>query len=129
MRPRALVYPLDLSSFIPTVSIGVTSAVVYTYGFDDGRIWPTHCAVIVAGLGDRCHPRRADRTPPVGGGSARLVPAAASRPGSTIDPGGLPPPNPTRPSAIAPCGCQPGQVRTWYSSRPTSLWPRLKRAS
>ena len=43
----------------PTVSIGVTYAVVYTYGSDDGRISPTRCAVIVAGLGDRYSPRRA----------------------------------------------------------------------
>src|SRR5713101_1654644 len=27
----------------PTVSLGVTYAVVYTYGCGDGRIWPTHC--------------------------------------------------------------------------------------
>ena len=30
---------------IPTVSLGVTSAVVGTYGYDDGRISPPHCAV------------------------------------------------------------------------------------
>src|SRR4029077_8409818 len=88
----------------PTVSIGVTYAVVYTCGFDDGRIWPTRCAVIVAGLGDRYNPRRADRTPPAGVGSARIAPAAASRPVSTIDPSGLHRPKTTRPSAITPCG-------------------------
>ena len=32
-------------AFIPTVSIGVTCAVVYTYGRDDGRTAPTRCAV------------------------------------------------------------------------------------
>src|SRR6266853_1265204 len=30
----------------PTVSLGVTYAVVYTYGRDDGRSAPTHCAII-----------------------------------------------------------------------------------
>src|SRR5437867_4094985 len=34
----------------PTVSIGVICAVVYTYGRDDGRIAPTRCAIIDAGL-------------------------------------------------------------------------------
>src|SRR6266481_3758431 len=34
--------------FKPTVSLGVTYAVVYTYGCDDGRIAPTRCAVIDA---------------------------------------------------------------------------------
>src|SRR5438132_9561998 len=38
----------------PTVSLGVTYAVVYTYGCGNGRIWPTHCAVIDAGLDGRC---------------------------------------------------------------------------
>ena len=31
---------------IPTVSLGVTYAVVDTYGCDDGRIGPTRCALI-----------------------------------------------------------------------------------
>ena len=37
----------------PTVSLGVTCAVVYTYGCDDGRIAPTRCAIIAAGLDGR----------------------------------------------------------------------------
>src|SRR5262245_54838628 len=37
-----------------TVSLGVTSVVAYTYGCGDGRISPTHCAVIDGALGDRC---------------------------------------------------------------------------
>jgi len=37
----------------PTVSLGVTYAVVCTYGCDDGRISPTRCALIDAALGDR----------------------------------------------------------------------------
>src|SRR5439155_9156772 len=94
-----------LHSFhIPTVSLGVTYAVVYTYGCGDGRILPTRCAVIDAGLDDRYRPRRADRTPPAGVGSARSAPAAASRPGSTIDPAGFRRPRTTSPSATTPCG-------------------------
>ena len=38
---------------IPTVSIVVTCVVVYTYGCDDGRIAPTRCAIIDAGLDGR----------------------------------------------------------------------------
>src|SRR5262245_39310632 len=38
---------------IPTVSLGVTCAVVDTYGCDDGRIAPTRCAIIAAGLDGR----------------------------------------------------------------------------
>src|SRR5262249_54648299 len=34
----------------PTVSLGVTYAVVDTYGCDDGRISPTRCAINAAGL-------------------------------------------------------------------------------
>jgi Xaa-Pro aminopeptidase len=37
----------------PTVSLGVTYAVADTYGCDDGRIWPTRCAVIDAALDGR----------------------------------------------------------------------------
>src|SRR5262249_51060757 len=48
----------------PTVSLGVTYAVVCTYGCDDGRIAPTRCALIDAGLDGRCSPRRTCRTPP-----------------------------------------------------------------
>ena len=48
-----------LQPLIPTVSLGVTYAVVYIYGYDGGRIWPTRCAVIDAGLDDRYRPRRA----------------------------------------------------------------------
>src|SRR6266567_1635427 len=48
----------------PTVSLNVTSVVACTYGCDDGRISQTRCAVIAAGLGDRCRPRRACSTRP-----------------------------------------------------------------
>jgi len=41
------------SAHIPTVSLGVTYALAYTYGSDDDRIWSVRCAVIVAGLDDR----------------------------------------------------------------------------
>ena len=44
---------LRLSRFKPTVSLGVTYAVVCTCGCDDGRIAPTRCALIAAGLDGR----------------------------------------------------------------------------
>src|SRR5499427_1864707 len=37
----------------PTVCPGVTSSVAYTYGYDDGRIGPTRCALIDSARGDR----------------------------------------------------------------------------
>src|SRR2546428_7115304 len=55
----------------PTVSLGVTSAVVCTYGCDDGRISPTRCAIIDAGLDGRCRLRRTRRTPPAAARSVR----------------------------------------------------------
>src|SRR5712691_6060288 len=42
-----------LTSLKPTVSIGITCAVVCTYGCDNGRIAPTRCAIIDAGLDGR----------------------------------------------------------------------------
>src|SRR5467141_3074473 len=98
----------------PTVSLGVTCAVVDTYGCGDGRIWPTHCAVIDAGLDGRCRPRRACRTPPGAAGSARSARAAGSEPGSPADPGGVHQSGTTPPSTTRPCGdaslprCAPG---------------------
>src|SRR5215471_5418227 len=38
---------------IPTVCLDVTSLVVYSYGYDDGKNGPTRCALIGAGRGDR----------------------------------------------------------------------------
>jgi DDE superfamily endonuclease len=46
--PEATVIRVVLDK--PTVSLGVTCAVVDTYGCDDGRIAPTRCAIIAAGL-------------------------------------------------------------------------------
>ena len=60
----------------PTVSLGVTCAVVYTYGCDDGRISPTRCAIIAAVLDGRWRPRRACSTPPAAVRSARHALAA-----------------------------------------------------
>src|SRR2546426_12313563 len=51
----------EQSDFIPTVSLGVTYVMVYTYGCDDGKIAPTRCAVIDGGLGDRGSQRQAYR--------------------------------------------------------------------
>ena len=39
--------------YIPTVSLDVTSAVACTYGCGNGRIGPTRCALIAAGLDGR----------------------------------------------------------------------------
>src|SRR5262249_53363244 len=47
----------------PTVSLCVTCAVADTYGCDDGRIGPTRCAIIAAGLDGRGRPCRTCRTP------------------------------------------------------------------
>src|SRR6266436_707642 len=80
---------------MPTVSLGVTYAVAYTYGCGDGRIAPTHCAVIDAGLDGRCRPRRACRTPPG---------AAGSEPGSPAAPGGFPQSGTTPPLTTRSCG-------------------------
>src|SRR3989442_1751470 len=74
---------------IPTVSLGVTYVMVYTYGCDDGKIAPTRCAVIDGGLGDRGSQRQAYRIPPGGARSTRSALAAVSRPASAADPGGF----------------------------------------
>src|SRR5215467_5084275 len=87
----------------PTVCLGVTSAVAYTYGYGDGRIGPTRCALIAGARGDRCSRCQGCRTPPAGAGSAHSALAAASRPVSAAAPGGSPRPR-TRPrSGSTPC--------------------------
>src|SRR5215472_14409863 len=73
----------------PTVSLGVTYAVAYTYGRDDGRIAPTHCALIDGRLGGRCSRCQVCRTPPAGAYSAHSGLAGASRQASTAALGGL----------------------------------------
>src|SRR6266849_3313803 len=81
VSPGDIAYPLRsvfARAATPTVSLGVTSAVVCTYGCDDGRIASTRCAVIDAALGDRCRPCRACRTLPAAG-SAHSGLAAGSR--------------------------------------------------
>src|SRR5215475_14908775 len=105
---------LTIRSCIPTVCLGVTCAVVYTYGCDDGRIALTRCAIIDAGLDGRWSPRQACRTPPAGARSARSVLGAASRPASTAAPGAFPRSKTIPPSVTTPCGdanrarCAPG---------------------
>ena len=47
------IYAKEEEHLIPTVSLGVTCAVVDTYGCDNGRIAPTRCAIIAAGLDGR----------------------------------------------------------------------------
>src|SRR5467141_3366657 len=82
----------------PTVSLGVTYVMAHTYGCDDGRILPTRCAIIDAGLGDKWRPRRVCRTPPAAARSTRSALAGGSRPGSTADPGASPRSRTTPPS-------------------------------
>jgi hypothetical protein len=60
---------VSTSQHIPTVSLGVTCVVVCTYGYDDGRIGPTRCAVIDAALDGRSRPHQACKTLPAGAGS------------------------------------------------------------
>src|SRR2546426_161557 len=104
----------------PTVCLGVTYAVVCTYGCDDGRIAPPRCAIIDAGLDGRCSPRPACRTPPAGARSARSVLGAASRPASTAAPGAFPRSKTILPSVTTPCGdanrarCAPCAVKARY---------------
>src|SRR5881628_3301589 len=92
------------SSLIPTVSLGVTYAVVCTYGCDDGRIGPTRCALIAAVPVDRYRRCRACRIPPGAAGSARNALAAASRPVSTADLGAFPRLRTIPPAGIRLCG-------------------------
>src|SRR6266705_100175 len=87
----------------PTVSLGVTSALVYTYGCGDGRIGPTRCAVIDAVLDGRYSQCRVCRTPPAAAGSARSALAAGSRPVSPADPDEFLQSRTTPPAAITPC--------------------------
>src|SRR4029450_8862672 len=94
----------DVALLIPTVCLGATYVVAYTYGYDGGRISPTHCALIDAGLGDRSRQRRACSRPPAGAGSARIGLVAGSRPGSTADPGGFHQSKTTPPSGTRSCG-------------------------
>src|SRR4029434_3581156 len=98
----------------PTVSLGVTCAVVDTYGCDNGRIAPTRCAIIAAGLDGKESQCRACKTPPAGAGSAHSALAVASRPVSTAAPGAFHRLSTTRPPVTRPCGdaslprCAPG---------------------
>src|SRR2546427_11790428 len=78
---------VDHSTIKLTVSLGVTCAVVCTYGCDDGRIALTRCAIIDAGLDGRCRPRRTRRTLPAAARSGRNALAVGLRPASTADPG------------------------------------------
>src|SRR5712691_10207447 len=89
---------------IPTVSLGVTCVVVDTYGCDDGRIGPTRCAIIDAGLDGRGRPCRTCRTPPAAARSAHTALAAGLRPVSTAAPGAFPRSRTTPPAETRPCG-------------------------
>src|SRR5262244_2648182 len=89
--------------YIPTVCLGVTSSVAYTYGYGDGRIGPTRCALIDGARGDRWRRCQGGSTPPAGARSARSGLAAGLRRASTVDPGGFPRSRTTRQSASTPC--------------------------
>src|SRR5713101_7748568 len=95
-QAEALVALLSWQQHTPIASLGVTCALVCTYGCDDGRIWPTRCAVIDAGRDGRWSPHRACKTPPAGAGSAHSALAVASRPASTADPEGFHPSSTTQ---------------------------------
>src|SRR5215831_16147378 len=88
----------------PTVSHGVTYAAVCTYGCGDGRIAPTRCAVIDAGLDGRSSPHQACKTLPAGAGSAHSALVAGSGPESSADLGGSLRSRTTSPAGIRPCG-------------------------
>src|SRR6266849_7777669 len=98
----------------PTVCLDATYVVVYAYGHDSGKIWPPRCAVIVAALGDRCHPLPACSTPPAGAGSTRSALAAGSAPASIADLGASRRSRTIEPSGTMPYGdaslatCAPG---------------------
>src|SRR5215510_4325639 len=92
------------ASLTPTVSRGVTYAVVCTYGCDSGRISPTRCVRIDAGLDGRYRLHRSYKTPPAVAGSAHVGLAAASRLASPADRDVFPRSRTTPPSAITPCG-------------------------
>src|SRR5215470_15781698 len=88
---------------IPTVCLGVTSAVADTYGHDDGRIEPTRCALIGAVLGDRYRRCCVCRTPPAASSSDRSALAATSKLVSTATPDGFHRARTTRRLGLTPC--------------------------
>src|SRR5215217_1569212 len=115
---------LDSGGLIPTVCLDATSLVVCSYGSDDGRISPTHCAVIDAARGDRSRPRRACSKLPVGAGSAHIALAAGLRLASTADPGGFHRSKTTPPAATRPCG-DASRARCASGTHPCRLRPCL----
>src|SRR6266853_1909748 len=115
---------LKMFSTRPTVCLGATYVVAYTYGYDGGRISPTHCAVIGAGLGDRSRQRRACSRPPAGAGSARIGLVAGSRPGSPADPGGFHQSRTTPPAGTRSCG-DASLARCTPDTHPCRLRPCL----
>src|SRR6266853_3142907 len=119
-QAEALVALLSWQQHTPIASLGVTCALVCTYGCGDGRVWPTRCAVIDAGRDGRCRPRRACRTPPGAAGSARSTRAAGSEPGSPADPGGVHQPGTTPPSTTRPCG--DASLAKWVGSGRVTVW-------
>src|SRR4029453_17207542 len=105
---------------IPTVSLGATYAVVDTYECDDGRIGPTRCAIIDAGLDGRGSQCEVRRTTAVGARSAHSGLAGGSRLASPADPGGFPRSKTTPRSRIRPCG-DASPARCALGTRPCPL--------
>src|SRR5262249_41467987 len=104
----------------PTVCLGVTSSVAYTYGYDNGRIGPTRCALIDGARGDRWRRCQGGSTPPAGARSAHSGLAVGSRRASTADPGGFPRSKTTRRSASTPCD-DASRARCALGTRPSRM--------
>src|SRR5215468_7059204 len=117
-----MVHRLLWRTLKPTVYLGVTYAVVDTYGCDDGRIAPTRCAIIDAGLDGRCRPRRACRTPPAGARSAHSGLAVGSKLVSPPDHGGSPRSKTIPRSRTRSCG-DASPARCAPDTRPCPLHP------
>src|SRR2546425_7144927 len=80
---------IGFQGLILTVCLDVTPLVASSYGYDNGRIGPTHCALIGDAPGDRWSECRACRTPLSAARSSRSALAAGSRPASAAAPGGF----------------------------------------
>src|SRR5215813_6750556 len=90
---------IPVRRYKPTVCLYVTSLVVNSYGYGDGRIGPTRCALIAGARGDRWSRCQRCRTSPSAVRSTHSALAVRSRRGSTADPGGFPRSRTTRRSA------------------------------
>src|SRR5215510_11027766 len=120
---------LDPSTQLPLASNGTSRAknliielVVNSYGYGDGRIGPTRCALIAGARGDRWSRCQRCRTSPSAVRSTHSALAVRSRRGSTADPGGFPRSRTTRRSASTPCD-DASPPRSAPDTRPCPLHP------